>query len=80
MKRVPRRRPDARERERLVALRQAARYTLSYPDALPITAARPTILEALQKHRVIVVCGETGSGKSTQLPKICLEAGRGTPE
>jgi ATP-dependent helicase HrpA len=60
-----------------VARRRATRYTLHYPDELPISAAREEILAALAKHRVIVVCGDTGSGKTTQLPKICLEAGRG---
>ncbi len=48
-----------------------------YDDALPITAHRAEILEALSRHPVLVVCGATGSGKSTQLPKLCLEAGRG---
>ncbi len=62
--------------ERL-ARRRATRYTLRYPDELPISAAREEILAALAKHRVLVVCGDTGSGKTTQLPKICLEAGRG---
>jgi ATP-dependent helicase HrpA len=62
--------------ERL-ARRRAMRYTLRYPDELPISAAREQILAALAKHRVIVVCGDTGSGKTTQLPKICLEVGRG---
>lgn len=50
---------------------------IDYPDDLPISAARAEIAAALAEHRVIVVCGETGSGKTTQLPKICLEAGRG---
>ncbi|HZO23787.1 MAG TPA: AAA family ATPase, partial [Steroidobacteraceae bacterium] len=49
---------------------------LEYDPALPITAHRAEILAALVQHRVIVVCGATGSGKSTQLPKLCLEAGR----
>ncbi len=44
---------------------------------LPIAARREDIAEALIRHQVIVVCGETGSGKSTQLPKLCLAAGRG---
>ncbi|MCA9209402.1 MAG: DEAD/DEAH box helicase, partial [Planctomycetales bacterium] len=48
-----------------------------YDPALPISAAVEQISEAIQRHRAIVVCGETGSGKSTQLPKICLDAGRG---
>jgi len=65
------------KRRALVERRRATRYSLSYPDTLPITAAREEILAALAKHRVIVVCGDTGSGKTTQLPKICLEAGLG---
>src|SRR5689334_19865183 len=44
---------------------------------LPIDAHRDEIIEALAKHQVIVVCGATGSGKTTQLPKFCLAAGRG---
>jgi ATP-dependent helicase HrpA len=51
---------------------------LEYDPALPITAHRVEILEALARHPVVVVCGATGSGKTTQLPKFCLEAGRGT--
>ncbi len=50
---------------------------LEYDADLPITAKREEILSAIRDHQVIIVCGETGSGKSTQLPKICLEAGRG---
>jgi ATP-dependent RNA helicase HrpA len=50
---------------------------LEYDPALPITAHRVEILEALARHPVVVVCGATGSGKTTQLPKFCLEAGRG---
>jgi ATP-dependent helicase HrpA len=52
--------------------------TLEYDPALPITAHRAEILEAIARHPVIIVCGATGSGKTTQLPKLCLEAGRGT--
>jgi ATP-dependent helicase HrpA len=51
---------------------------LTYNPELPITGHREEILAALARHQVIVVCGATGSGKSTQLPKMCLEAGRGT--
>jgi ATP-dependent helicase HrpA len=64
-------------REAIVAARRATRYRLEYPEALPITAAREELLAAIAAHRVVVVCGDTGSGKTTQLPKLCLEAGRG---
>ena len=50
---------------------------IEYDPELPITGKREEILAAIRDHQVIIVCGETGSGKSTQLPKICLEAGRG---
>jgi len=50
---------------------------LTYPESLPITERRDEILAAIRDHQVVIVAGETGSGKSTQLPKLCLEAGRG---
>lgn len=50
---------------------------IEYPAELPITEKVADIREALLNHQVVVVAGETGSGKTTQLPKICLEAGRG---
>src|SRR5262245_14742829 len=50
---------------------------LIYDEALPVVARREEIAAAIREHQVVVVCGETGSGKSTQLPKICLEIGRG---
>src|SRR5690242_11561940 len=50
---------------------------ISYPPELPITARADEILAAIRDHQVVVVAGETGSGKTTQLPKICLELGRG---
>lgn len=50
---------------------------IEYDPELPITAMKDEIAAAIREHQVIVVCGETGSGKSTQLPKICLEIGRG---
>ena len=58
-------------------LRQQASVRLEYPAELPISAHRDEIVELLRENQVIVVCGETGSGKSTQLPKLCLEAGLG---
>ncbi|MDP1526614.1 MAG: ATP-dependent RNA helicase HrpA [Rhodocyclaceae bacterium] len=57
--------------------RRAARPVISYDEALPVNARRAEIAQAIQKHQVVVICGETGSGKTTQLPKICLELGRG---
>ena len=51
---------------------------ISCPFSLPIAAHRDEIVEAIRSHRVIIVTGETGSGKTTQLPKLCLAAGRGT--
>src|SRR5512139_4071584 len=50
---------------------------IAYPD-LPVSARRDDILAALQKHRVLILCGETGSGKTTQIPKMCLEAQLGS--
>ncbi len=50
---------------------------LSYDESLPINTKRDDIKQAILEHQVLVICGETGSGKSTQLPKTCLEAGRG---
>ncbi|MFW0797362.1 ATP-dependent RNA helicase HrpA [Gordonia sp. CPCC 205515] len=57
--------------------RRAAAPTISYPPDLPVSAAREEIAPAIAAHQVVVVAGETGSGKTTQLPKICLELGRG---
>ncbi|MBL8502385.1 MAG: ATP-dependent RNA helicase HrpA, partial [Rhodocyclaceae bacterium] len=57
--------------------RLAARPAIAYDDELPVSAKRGEIAEAIQKNQVVIVCGETGSGKTTQLPKICLELGRG---
>jgi ATP-dependent helicase HrpA len=48
-----------------------------YPLELPVSARRDEIAEAIKNNQVVIVCGETGSGKTTQLPKICLELGRG---
>ena len=49
---------------------------LRYPKELPITAHRGEIVRAIKHNRVVIICGETGCGKSTQIPKMCLEAGR----
>ena len=63
-----------------VALRERRRLgvpAVSYPPQLPITARKEDILAAIRGHQVVIVAGETGSGKTTQLPKMCLEAGLG---
>ncbi len=52
-------------------------FSLAEIAALPVVGQREAIAEAIRSHQVVVVCGETGSGKTTQLPKICLEIGRG---
>jgi ATP-dependent helicase HrpA len=51
---------------------------VSYPPELPVSQCKDEILAAIRDHQVVVVAGETGSGKTTQLPKICLELGRGS--
>jgi ATP-dependent helicase HrpA len=59
------------------AARAASVPKITYPEELPISQSRDEIRRAIEAHPVVIVCGETGSGKTTQLPKICLEAGRG---
>ncbi len=49
----------------------------TYPEDLPVSQKREEIIQAIKKNQVIVICGETGSGKTTQLPKMCLDAGLG---
>ncbi|HEV7932976.1 MAG TPA: ATP-dependent RNA helicase HrpA [Actinomadura sp.] len=63
--------------EQRVARRRAGVPTITYPESLPISQNRDDILAAVRDHQVVIVAGETGSGKTTQLPKICLELGRG---
>ena len=52
-------------------------FEIRYPDELPVSARREDIATAIRDHQVVIVAGETGSGKTTQIPKICLELGRG---
>ena len=60
-----------------LAARAAAVPAIVYPEELPVSARREEIATAISEHQVVIVAGETGSGKTTQLPKICLELGRG---
>lgn len=62
--------------QEMFAKRQALVPSMTYPD-LPIMAKKQEIIAALANHQVVIVAGETGSGKTTQLPKLCLEAGLG---
>lgn len=57
--------------------RERQRPTPKFPPELPVSEKRSEIAAAIAAHQVVVICGETGSGKTTQLPKICLELGRG---
>ncbi|WP_274914898.1 ATP-dependent RNA helicase HrpA [Streptomyces sp. WZ-12] len=65
------------EAELRVAQRRAAMPRVSYPEELPVSQKKDEILAAIRDHQVVIVAGETGSGKTTQIPKICLELGRG---
>src|SRR6201996_3548138 len=60
-----------------VERRRAPVPEVSYPPQLPVSARHDDLLAAIREHQVVVVAGETGSGKTTQLPKLCLELGRG---
>ncbi|MBS1227868.1 MAG: ATP-dependent helicase HrpA [Proteobacteria bacterium] len=61
-----------------VAVRRERLPKPEFADDLPVNSRRAEIGELIEKHQVVIVCGETGSGKTTQIPKICLELGRGT--
>ncbi|WP_193165091.1 ATP-dependent RNA helicase HrpA [Microbulbifer hainanensis] len=61
----------------LAAERRDKQPKVTWPEALPVVARRDEIAELIDANQVVVVAGETGSGKTTQLPKICLELGRG---
>src|SRR5271169_3254350 len=59
------------------AARRAAMPPISYPAELPVSQRKDEIARAIRDHQVVIIAGETGSGKTTQIPKICLELGRG---
>ncbi|MEU8269050.1 ATP-dependent RNA helicase HrpA [Sphaerisporangium sp. NPDC049002] len=63
--------------EARVGARRALVPEITYPASLPVSQRRDDILDAVRDHQVVIVAGETGSGKTTQIPKICLELGRG---
>src|SRR6478672_7381922 len=78
--RSPDRRPEQHTRRLSpaeVERRTSLVPTVAYPEELPVSARREDIAAAIRDHQVVIVAGETGSGKTTQLPKICLELGRG---
>ncbi|MDV7102819.1 ATP-dependent RNA helicase HrpA [Vibrio sp. TH_r3] len=61
----------------VVQQRQQQTATIVYPEQLPVSQKRDDIAKAIEQNQVVIVAGETGSGKTTQLPKICSELGRG---
>lgn len=63
--------------DQTVQRRQAACPAITYPENLPVSQKKDDILAAIRDNQVVIVAGETGSGKTTQLPKICMELGRG---
>jgi ATP-dependent RNA helicase HrpA len=63
--------------EQRVEQRRLAVPEISYPEELPVSQLKDDIAAAIKDHQVVVIAGETGSGKTTQIPKICLELGRG---
>lgn len=60
-----------------VSSREASRPKITYPDNLPVSQKKQDIYNAIRDNQVVIVAGETGSGKTTQIPKICMELGRG---
>lgn len=68
---------DITASELKVNARRAATPVIRYPENLPVSQKKQDIADAIRDHQVVIVAGETGSGKTTQLPKICMELGRG---
>ncbi|CAL9524382.1 hypothetical protein SUDANB145_03889 [Streptomyces sp. enrichment culture] len=63
--------------EERIATRRSRMPAVTYPEQLPVSQKRDAIADAIRDHQVVIVAGETGSGKTTQIPKICLDLGRG---
>ncbi|MGU7780198.1 ATP-dependent RNA helicase HrpA [Burkholderia sp. PU8-34] len=74
---APDARPPRRERSPRAAVTPNPVPPITFPESLPVSGKRDEIARAIAGHQVVIVCGETGSGKTTQLPKICLALGRG---
>ena len=70
-------RPRSRPPSGRAQARRASIPKITYPENLPVSARKDDIAAAIRDHQVVVIAGETGSGKTTQIPKICLELGRG---
>ncbi|MFD5627463.1 ATP-dependent RNA helicase HrpA [Streptomyces sp. NPDC127072] len=68
---------EATRAEARMAERRARVPAISYPEQLPVSQKKDDIAAAIRDHQVVIVAGETGSGKTTQIPKICMELGRG---
>ncbi|HEX2144959.1 MAG TPA: ATP-dependent RNA helicase HrpA [Glycomyces sp.] len=68
---------DVERKEAALAARAAGVPKIVYPEELPVSQRKDDIFEAIRDNQVVIIAGETGSGKTTQIPKICLELGRG---
>ncbi|WP_369311223.1 ATP-dependent RNA helicase HrpA [Providencia rettgeri] len=68
---------DIEAAKQKVAIKKLNPPKIIYPDNLPVSQKKEAILTAIKNHQVVIIAGETGSGKTTQIPKICLELGRG---
>ncbi|MFF8643909.1 ATP-dependent RNA helicase HrpA [Streptomyces sp. NPDC015345] len=68
---------DVEKAEARMAERRSRVPAITYPEQLPVSQKKDDIADAIRDHQVVIVAGETGSGKTTQIPKICLELGRG---
>src|SRR6202167_1708269 len=73
---APAEQAQARMQARIEARRRAVPH-ITYPAELPVSQRKDEIARAIRDHQVVIIAGETGSGKTTQIPKICLELGRG---
>jgi ATP-dependent helicase HrpA len=63
--------------EERIGVRRGRVPAVTYPEQLPVSQKKSEIADAIRDHQVVIVAGETGSGKTTQIPKICMELGRG---